>query len=640
MNVSKGALALGAVGAVVLLIVLSLLNFFNPNYWVYGAVCGAIGAVIAGFMAAGLQPPAEEDRLSMKAPVNTTSYGLIMGLLAFNVVFVITRLVLYYGQPVFQGSLFGHWTVLLCVLVPACAIGLISSLGSKRAIVISALAAFALLVVPFFQYTWSAWGPGNAQKFAKLAKIETAGPGAQIPPSDPNHLVLVTQSIAQFKGQNRLGDLASSFHIDNESYTLQSVKGHRYWIAPLVIFNTKDVWTFGEPEAPGYVVVDAENPEAEAELKTGYHINLWPDQAWRLNLKRFMYLRGYTDGRFAKPKFEVDDNWQPYWVVSYIKKTFGGGTSGEVLSKVILVKLDSEPTISDYDPNNPEDRAKHAWVDRAMPSDLVSEYLSQWGYYDHNYARQNSFSNWAGFDKKETTQPAEIELSYTVGEENVYLVPMRSTNKSNNGVTGLVVYETNRNSATYYPELKGFNVPSSAINTLENAPGNAVNKYHVEHLQLVYMYGELTWVGIYAAPQKDGGKGFGGIGLMHAHCQSQAEVIYATDKATALQRYATQLGARRAGGNGKISQTAKPAPSITAKVVRIASLPSTVPTYLFKVEGDSHTFTVTRSTYKDIPFIKEGDVVTFTYLDTEDSEVPVTTFSCPAVDNIGVKAKK
>lgn len=491
-----------------------------------------------------------------------------------------------------------------------------------------------LLLVPIGQYMLFASFPGNAQKFVKLPNIKLAKPGDQIPPTDPNHLVLVTKSIAQFKGQNALGDIASRFHIDIDSYTMQSVNGHRYWIAPLVVFNFLDTLNVGAPTAPGYVVVDAEDPEAEAELRRGYSINVWPDQIWGLNLQRLLYLKGYNNGSLAVPKFEVDDKWNPYWVVSFVKAPFGGGTSGEALSKVILVKLGATNEITEYDPSDAKQRADHAWVDRAMPSTVVFQYLTDWGWFGSDYARKMYWRNWSGMDKTDTIAPTEVELSYTTGEENVYVVPMASTNQNNNGVSGVVVYETNRNEATYYPELRNFNVPESVKSTFASAPANAVNKYDVEHVQLVSIDGHLTWVAIYAAPQAENGKGFGGIGLLHAHSQSQADVVYATDKATALQLYESQIAnGNRNGGNIAQTSTRK---ELTGTIAAFAPLPSNSPTYVFKIlEDPSHTFVVTRKVYGDIPFVEKGDKVTFSYVETKNKDVSVSSFSCPRVDNLG-----
>src|SRR6185369_9666291 len=116
--------------------------------------------------------------------------------------------------------------------------------------------------------------------------------------------------------------LGSTYEINKDSYTLQSVKGHRYWIAPLTFHNFFDEINMGSPVSPGYVVVDAEDPDAEPEIKQGYKIRLFTDQIWGLSLTRFLYQYGYTDGILDDPTLEVDDDWTPYWVVTYIRRPF------------------------------------------------------------------------------------------------------------------------------------------------------------------------------------------------------------------------------------------------------------------------------------------------------------------------------
>lgn len=612
---------------------------FSTEFWPFAL----LWALIAAAVSAALAYARGEDSLDggrRTERVSAGTFAVIAGGATFLVSLLAVRFLMYYIRPSFQGSFFGYWPVLVFALVPAFVIGLIVGNGNRKAWLATLVTGLALTVVPTVQYAYNAWGPGNAQRFVELPNIRVAGPEEKIPPTDPDRMVLVTRSIAVFKGQTALSTesgVASRYGIDPETYVLQYVKGHRYWIAPLSPINSGDTfWTplfGGVATSPGYVVVDAENPGKDAWLKTGYQISLFTNQSWGMNLLRWVYVRGYTEGMLEEPIFEVDDDWRPFYTISYVKRPFGQ-MAGRKLEKVIAVDVSKEtPSLTQY-----ELAEKPKWIDRVVADDLVKEWAADWGMYGGDFCKKSSWNFWQvafGINKTNTMQPADVENLYTKDEHNVWVVPMTSTNANDHTVVGTLVFESGENKGTFYPGIKGFNEPASADDTMVNARDN-IKHYKVESVQLYNIYGELTYVAIYASPQSIG-KSFGGIGIVHAHSQDAADVIYANDKQTAMRLYATQLARiGQSGGSESISQTSRQSKEITGIIQRIAVLPSSqlsgTPTYMFIIQGDSHTYLVTRDSYLRMPLVKEGDEVTFTYLDTNTAETAVNTFSCKALD--------
>jgi hypothetical protein len=623
--------------------------FFSSEFWPFAIFWAVLAAVVSGLIAR-TGKAREEDRRYYREErkrgmfatyFSIPEYGtpkqrlLAAGFTTLFISLFAVRFLMYYVQPSFQGSFFGYWPVLAFAFVPSFALAAVFGGLNKKAVLAGVGFIVTLLLVPTVQYGFNAWGPANAARHADLPKIRIAGPDEKIPPSDPDRMVLVHKPIAVFKGQTALSTetgIASRFGIDPDTYVLQYVKGHRYWIAPLRPINTGDTfWTplfGGQATSPGYVVVDAENPGKDAWLKTGFEISLFTTEQWSMNLLRYAYQHGYSHGLLEEPIFEVDDDWQPHYTISYVHRAFGGMT-GRTLEKVIAVDVSKKtPVISEY-----ELADKPKWVDRVVADDLVKEWANDWGMYGGQYARENFWNIVFNINRTGTMQAADLELAYTKDDHNVWVVPMTSTAEGDHTVVGVLVFETGKNEGTFYPGIKGFNEPSSVDETMINARDN-IKHYPVESVQLYNIYGELTWVAIYASPQSIG-KSFGGIGMLHAHSQDAADVIYANDKQTALRLYATQL-ARRRQGDESISQNAKQSKEITGKIVRIAQLPSAqlggTPTYMFIIEGEKHTFLVTRDAYLRIPLVKEGDEVRFTYLDTGGEETAVNTFHCLELD--------
>lgn len=616
---------------------------FSTLYWPIALLWALIAAGIAGALAftGGTREVGHRGK-----SVTGGNSAFAAGIVTFFVSLLLVRIVMYYVQPSFQGSFGGYWPLLFVTVLPASVIGTLFSGGKGKAILGSVVMVATLFVVPIVQYGYNAWGPTNAARHADLPKIEIAGPDELIPPTDPDRMVKVTRSIAIFKGQTALSTetgIASRYGINQDTYTLQYVNGHRYWLAPLTPLNSGDTfWTplfGGQATSPGYVVVDAENPNKDAWIVKSFKgadgkdnpisISVFLDQPWAMSLLRHVYTHGYNDGLLEEPIFEVDDNWRPFYTISYVKRAFGGMT-GRTLDKVIVVDVSkANPDVKEYALD-----AKPTWIDRVVSDELVTEWANDWGMYGGEYARANFWSVAFGINKTGTMQIADAELNYTKDHHNVWVVPMTSTSDGDHTVIGVLVFETGENKGKFYPGIKGFNEPESVDETMVNARDN-IKHYPVESVQLYNIYGELTWVAIYAAPQSIG-QSFGGIGILQAHSQDAADVLYAQDMPTALRQYATHL-ARKGQGSGSISQVANQSKEITARIKRIAEMPSTSlggsPTYQFVIEGDSHTFVVSKDTYLRIGLVEKGDEVSFTYLETNSPETAVNAFKCKNLDN-------
>lgn len=610
---------------------------FSSEFWPISLLWALIAAAISGFVAYKGGSKDLYSGYEKKGIKPAKTFAIKGAIIGFVAVLLIVRFILYYFQPVFQGALFGYFPLVVATLIPALVVGFfVNGHENEKTIKYSLFAILAVFLVAGSQKAYYNFGPENVLRFAALPNIKIASDKDQIPPTDPDRMVLVSKDIAAFRGQAAIStetNIASRFGIDRDAYTLQSVSGHRYWIAPLEPVNSGDIyWSplVGDyAVSPGYVVVDAENPDEKPLLKLGFKIRLFVGQNWVNNLKRYVYQRGYDEGDLDEPIFEVDDKWVPHYTIGYIRRPFGG-VSGSVLEKVIAVDVaDEDAKLHVFDLHKKPD-----WIDRVVSDDLVKEYAEDWGMYGGQFARENTWKVIFGINKTGTREPSDIDLAYTKEDHNVWVVPMTSTAEGDHSVNGVLVFQSSENKGVFYPGLKGFNESSSVVETMQNARDN-VKHYPVESVQLYSIYGELTWVAIYATPQEIGAS-FGGIGIMRAFTQNAADVIFANDKQTALRLYATQL-AHTNSSSASISQTMKQSKAITGKIKRISLLPSSLnggsPTYLFVLAGDPRIYLVSRDSYSRIPLVEKGDEVVFTFLDTKSQETAVNTFSCKSLDD-------
>ncbi len=474
------------------------------------------------------------------------------------------------------------------------------------------LAALAIgIVINGLIVAGTTWFDGNAKALAAIPHIVSIPTSQRLPPTNVDHIVLVTQGVASYLGQQTLAsggqNFGSVYHTEPTEYTLQSVRSHLYWIAPLVYNN---VWAnLGNWESPGYVVVDAEDPNAAPHLRTGYHMRYLPDALFNQDLLRHVYLSGYTTGDLADPTLEVDDNWRPYFTVSLMQPT--RGFTGAVTQRVLLVDCQTGG-ITSYALS-----ATPSWVDRIIPAESVNEYLTWWGKYEHapwfNPSGQNQ-------QIPATTMP---ELVYNQVDQPVWLEPMTSSATSDNSSTGVVLFDTRDMTGRFYP-LTGLGVTDNVTATFKQAPGN-IRNYDVGNVQLYQIYNEPTWVATYVQTNSYGGS-YQAMGIVDAKHLQGVNVIMATNKADALAAYAQFLADNNISGPGA-APSGKPV-TVTGQITRVSQTTERgASVYYMTIAGQPRIFKAGLALSPELPLAQPGDTVMLTFLDTGQNVVTLTSFS-------------
>ncbi len=473
------------------------------------------------------------------------------------------------------------------------------------------LAALAIgLVVNGVIVASTTWFDGNAKALAAIPHIISVPASQPLPPTNVDHIVLVTQAVAAYLGQQTLAaggqNLGSVYHTEEAEYTLQSVRGHLYWLAPLVYNN---VWAnLGHWESPGYVVVDAEDPNAAPQLRTGYHMRYLPDALFNQDLLRHVYLSGYTNGNLADPTLEVDDTWRPYFTISLMQPT--RGFTGDVAQRVLVV--DSQTGAIANDALN----AVPTWVDRIIPAASVNDYLTWWGEWAHapwfNPSGQNQ-------QLPATSMP---ELVYNQVDQPVWLEPMTSSAASDNSSTGVVLFDTRDMTGRFYP-LTGLGVTDNVTNTFKQAPGN-IRNYDVGNVQLYQIYNEPTWVATYVQTNSYGAS-YQAVGIVDAKHLLGVNVIMASNKSDALAAYAQYLADNNIGGPGA-TPTGKSV-TLTGQITRISQTTERgASVYYMTLAGQTRIFKAGLALSPELPLAQPGDTVTLTFLDTGQNVVTLTNF--------------
>jgi len=453
------------------------------------------------------------------------------------------------------------------------------------------------IVVAGLIVIFTTWFDSNAKVLAAIPKITVEKPTTPLIPTDPNHIVLVSQSVAAFKGQQILGsngqNLGSSYNLDPNSYTLQSIVHHLYYVAPLSYNNI--FINLSNSSTPGFVIVDAENPQAIPTLRTGPgdSIAYLPGAILNQDLLRHVYLSGYTYGRLVDPTLELDDSFHPYWTISLMQPT--RGYTGDVLSEVLIVDAHTGD-IKDYKPQDVP-----LWVDRVMPADTVTQYLTWWGLY-----HAAPWFNPSGAGQQ--SPASDPQLLYNNADQPVWLVPMTSSSSNDNSSTGVFLFDTHKNEAHFYPLAAGLGIGSNVQNTFQSTRANIL-RYNVDSFQLYQICGQPTWVAIYSS-----GGIFQDVGVLAARNLNGGNVQFEPSLSRALDDYKLWLVQNNILNDCGATPTGGTQQAVTGKVLRISSVQLNGNTiYYIQISGQNVIFTANLNLSSKLPLVQPGDTVTITY---------------------------
>jgi hypothetical protein len=446
-----------------------------------------------------------------------------------------------------------------------------------------------------------------SESLKNIGNVQKAEPG-EFKPLDIKHIRTVPLEYARWKADKILGEskdnLGSMFSVGN--LTIQRVKGKLYWVAPLD-FKGFSSWTSAD-FAPGFVMVDAEDERAEAELHTGYKLKYMPEAYFGDNLHRHVYFNGYITYNLMEVNFEVDDNLNPFWVIAAVRPTIGW--TGEKVQKALIVNP-STGEITSYLLNETPD-----WVDRVVPEELVKNYLIWWGKYAHGWV--NSW--WSHKDVIEPTDvngKIDVYFSYSSSHEPCWVTGMTSSNEKDQALVGFATLNSRTGEAYYYSPVNGVNENAALQRVNDNI---SYKNWHGTEPILYQVYGQKTWI----IPVLAQNKTWQGIALAHS---SQGEMVFGADLSSALAEYRKLLSNIKSIEDSGPSATGKNQ-VVAGKVNRVVSSVLNGNT-VFYLQLDSYPqklFLVDPNKFPEVLLTEAGGSVSLEVLNTNEAVIPTEKF--------------
>jgi hypothetical protein len=324
-------------------------------------------------------------------------------------------------------------------------------------IIVSLLYAF---VLPFFTSHPVFKNKDYQQLIGKVATGKKLD--EHIAPISMNEIRVVDESLAHLLGEKVLGSQpALGSQAELGEFFIQKVNGKLFWVAPLV-HSGFFKWLNNKEGTTGYVLVSATN---ERDVKLVQSINGKPlnikfqDQAFfQSYTRRYLYFNGYASRGLTDFTFEIDEQGNPFWVVTKYEKKVG--FSGNDATGVVVLDAQSG-AIKEYTiKNTPE------WVDRVQPIRFIKDQLNDWGEY------VNGYWNFSNANKLQITE--DLTLVYGKDNKSYWYTGITSVGKDESAV-GFVLVDTRTKATTFYKQSGAteFAAQSSAQGKVQEKGFNA-----------------------------------------------------------------------------------------------------------------------------------------------------------------------
>ncbi len=253
---------------------------------------------------------------------------------------------------------------------------------------------------------------------------------------DLSRVPVVDKQTAIQLGEKQIGTVAgigSQFFVHND-YSLISIDDSMYRLSAL---DYRDIIKWFNNRSEGikqFVSVNVTNPNDVSLISYPNGMRYTPNAYFNENLMRKIRFNHRT-AIIGGYSLEVDDDFNPYWVVSVVEPEIGwfGGPS----AKGVII-MDPSSGESDYYDLKDVPR----WVDRVQPSNIAWSQIDNWGYY------VNGFFNTL-FSQKDMLQTTE-GYNYVSIDGQVYVYSGMTSVGADRSIVGFALINLRTKEAVFY----------------------------------------------------------------------------------------------------------------------------------------------------------------------------------------------
>ncbi|NDI99309.1 hypothetical protein GWA97_09505 [Flavobacterium sp. LaA7.5] len=431
-----------------------------------------------------------------------------------------------------------------------------------------------------------------------------------IAPLAINKVRVVDENLAYLLGEKILGsDPALGSKAELGHFTVQKVNNELYWVAPL-LHTGFFKWLNNSEGTDGYVLVSATN---ERDVKLVQSLNGKPlkikyqsEAFFMSQMERYLYFNGYATTGLEDYTFEIDDEGNPYWVVTKYKKEVGFGGNNAIGTVVLDAQTGA---IQEYSINETPD-----WVDRIQPQEFIENQLNDWGEYVHGYW------NFANENKLQITEG--LTLVYGEDGKPYWYTGLTSVGKDESAV-GFVLVDTRTKQTTYYHQSGATEYAAQ-----RSAEGKVQEKGYTASMPVPYTINNIP---TYVMTLKDGG----GLVKMYAMVAISDYTIVGVGN-TMNETMMAFKNVYNMADNRIDPNAVSDRKTLATVVQRIQSdIKNGNSFYYFTVEDSPKIFVGSSQLSNELPVTAAGDSISISFDVDAEQVINVSTF-----DNLNLGDKK
>lgn len=404
---------------------------------------------------------------------------------------------------------------------------------------------------------------------------------------------------AEYLGDRQMGtlsDMVSQFEYPSKQSVQINYQGRPVRVSPIAYADLIKWFTNRGEGLPAYVVVDMVTQEASVvRLQEGMKYSF--SEPLNRNIVRHLRFQ-YPTYMFDTPKFEIDEEGQPWWIAPRVEKTIGlfGGT--DIKGAVLCNAITGESTYYDI-------ADVPSWVDNVYTPQLIMQQ------YDYHGTLINGFIN-SVLGQRDVTVTTE-GYNYIALNDDVYVYTgVTSANADQSNLGFLLSNQRTK-------ETKFYSAPGATENAAKGSAQSVVQDlgYQATFPLLLNIAGEPT----YFIPLK----GQDNLVKMYAMVNvAQYQVVAtATTVAQCEQAYVRLL-------SDKGITQAQEVPQTTAEgtVAEIRSAVLNGNTYYYvRLDGEEVFYALSAAQNELAVILNVGDKVTIEHAEAQDGGSILTGYS-------------
>jgi hypothetical protein len=530
-----------------------------------------------------------------------------------NIFFVVALLLIlsYFWLPVFQFGFYDLPLLILMVLLLLIVFSFryksennyqkvtVTRAPSKGLLYFFFIALGIFIVIPLFTTATVLY----TSKYQKLIGEVNNGDkiSAQIAPIAMDKIRVVDQELAYLLGEKIIGSQpALGSQVVLGRFSIQKVNNELYWVAPL-LHSGFFKWFNNTDGTNGYVMVSATN---ERDVKLVQSINgkpflikYQPNAYFHHDIHRHVYFNGYTTIGLADFTFEIDEQGNPFWVISTYSKHVG--FSGSNANGILVVNAQSGE-ISKYSINDAP-----AWVDRIQPADFIENQLNDWGEYI------NGYWNFSNKDKLQITEG--LTLVYGKNDRSYWYTGLTSVGSDESAV-GFVLVDTRTKETTFYKQSG-----ATEFAAQQSAEGKVQEKGYKASLPIPY---NINNIPTYVMTLKDDG------GLVKMYAMVAINDYTIVGVGNSMRETLTMFKSVYNSTGNKINPTSSDAKKkLISIITRIQSdVKNGNSFYYFTIKDFPSIFVGSSQVSNELPVTVVGDSVEISFDIDEEKVIDVTRF--------------